>query len=74
MMDAELLWTRSRGASRFVVRLPDASFPKTRFMSGQAACLKLPACLFLQLSSKSAGSAAKVLTKSMSKMCMTREA
>ena len=62
------------GSKPSLVRLPDPSFLKTRLMSGQVACLKLPICLFLQSSAELAGSAAKVLTKSMSKMCMTREA
>lgn len=73
MLDAELLWTRSPGASLVLVRLPDTSFPKSRLISGLAACLKLRTCLFFQRSTKLDGSAAKVLTKSMSKMCMTRE-
>ena len=60
------------------VQLPDAYFlcllPKTRRKSELLACLKLPVCLFLQRSSKSARSAANVLTKDMSKMCVTCEA
>ena len=73
MLDAELQWTKSPGANLVWVRLPDTSHPKIRLMSGLAACLKLHTCLLFQRSTKLDGSAAKVLTKSMSKMCMTRE-
>jgi hypothetical protein len=64
--------------SSFLAQFRDAwylcSLPKTSLMSGIPACLKFPTCLFLQRSSKVARSAATVLTKSMSKMCVTREA
>ena len=73
MLEAELQWTKSPGANLVWVRLPATFFPKIRLMSWIAACLKLRACLLFQRSTKLDGSAAKVLTKSMSEMCMTRE-